>query len=109
MASFPAQLKSRVRNTIGHTKLVPGLYRYLDYPDVATLAMPAALLIINGKKDQLFDLDGVRQCFDKIGSWPALASTTRLMSSTTKCRRKPGSGCESGFRNHEPGGCMRRR
>ena len=66
MASFPAQLKSRVRNTIGLTKLVPGLYRYLDYPDVATLAMPAALLVINGKKDQLFDLDGVRQSFDKI-------------------------------------------
>ena len=68
MASFPAQLKSRVRNTIGLTKLVPGLYRYLDYPDVATLAMPAALLIINGKKDQLFDLDGVQQSFDKIES-----------------------------------------
>jgi dienelactone hydrolase len=68
MASFPAQLKNRVRHTIGLTKLVPGLYRYLDYPDVATLAMPAALLVINGKKDQLFDLDGVRQCFDKIGA-----------------------------------------
>jgi len=68
MASFPAQLKSRVRNTIGHTKLVPGLYRYLDYPDVATLAMPAALLVINGKKDQLFDLNGVQQSFDKIES-----------------------------------------
>ena len=34
MASFPAQLEQHVRNTIGHTKLVPGLYRHLDYPDV---------------------------------------------------------------------------
>jgi dienelactone hydrolase len=68
MASFPAQLKKHVRNSIGHTKLVPGLYRYLDYPDVATLAMPAALLIINGSKDQLFDLQGVQQSFDKIRS-----------------------------------------
>jgi dienelactone hydrolase len=66
MASFSAQLKDHVRNSIGHTKLVPGLYRYLDYPDVATLAMPAALLIINGSKDRLFDLEGVRQSFDKI-------------------------------------------
>jgi len=66
MASFPAQLKDHVRNSIGHTKLVPGLYRYLDYPDVATLGMPAALLIINGGKDQLFDLNGVRQSFEKI-------------------------------------------
>ena len=31
-------------HTIGHTKLVPGLMREMDYPDVAALAMPAALL-----------------------------------------------------------------
>ena len=66
MASFPAQLRRHVRNTIGHTKLVPGLYRYLDYPDVASLAMPAGLLVINGSKDALFDLGGVRACFDKL-------------------------------------------
>src|SRR5262249_7594783 len=63
MASYPAQLRTKVRNTIGHTKLVPGLMRYLDYPDVAALAMPAALLVINGSRDTLFDLDGVRTCF----------------------------------------------
>jgi hypothetical protein len=34
-----------------YTMLVPGLYRQLDYPDVASLAMPSALLVINGKKD----------------------------------------------------------
>jgi dienelactone hydrolase len=66
MASFPAQLKRHVRNTIGHTKVVPGLYRYLDYPDVASLAMPRALLVINGSRDALFDLDGVRRSFDKL-------------------------------------------
>lgn len=66
MASFPAQLKRQVRNSIGHTKVVPGLYRHLDYPDVASLAMPRALLVINGSRDALFDLDGVRRCFDKL-------------------------------------------
>lgn len=66
MASFPPQLKRKIRNTIGHTKLVPGLYRYLDYPDVASLAMPAALLVINGSQDGLFELDGVRACFEKL-------------------------------------------
>ncbi|HTU94085.1 MAG TPA: alpha/beta hydrolase family protein [Gemmataceae bacterium] len=66
MASFPRQLRRRVRNTIGHTKLVPGLYRYLDYPDVASLAMPSALFVINGSKDDLFDLDGVKACFEKL-------------------------------------------
>ena len=50
MTSFPYQLKRHILNTIGHTMLVPGLYRQLDYPDVATLAMPSALLVINGSK-----------------------------------------------------------
>ena len=68
MASFPAQLQNHIRNTIGHTKLVPGLYRYLDYPDVASLALPSALLVINGSKDTLFELDGVKPCFDKLAA-----------------------------------------
>lgn len=68
MASFPRQLKRHVRYTIGHTKLVPGLYRYLDYPDVASLAMPSPLLVINGRKDKLFELEGVQACFEKLRS-----------------------------------------
>jgi dienelactone hydrolase len=68
MASFPAQLHKHVRNTIGFTKLVPGLYRFLDYPDVASLALPAALLVINGSRDALFELDGVKACFDKLAA-----------------------------------------
>ena len=68
MTSFPAQLQRHIRNTIGHTKVVPGLYRYLDYPDVASLAMPAALLVINGKRDGLFEPNGVATAFDKLGS-----------------------------------------
>jgi len=66
MASFPRQLKRHVRSSIGLTKLVPGLYREMDYPDVAALAMPSALLVINGSKDGLFDAQGVRECFDKL-------------------------------------------
>lgn len=66
MASFPAQLRKHVRNTIGHTKLVPGLYQHLDYPDVASLAVPTPLLVINGSKDGLFDLDGVKASFQKL-------------------------------------------
>lgn len=66
MTSFPAQLKRHIVNTIGHSMLVPGLYRTLDYPDVASLALPSALLVINGSKDTLFDPDGVRTAFDKL-------------------------------------------
>jgi dienelactone hydrolase len=66
MTSFPTQLRRKIRNTIGHTKLVPGLYRYLDYPDVATLALPRALLVINGSQDGLFEPEGVRAAFDTL-------------------------------------------
>jgi dienelactone hydrolase len=82
MASFPAQLRRHVRSTIGHTKLVPGLYRYLDYPDVASLAMPAALLVINGKKDNLFDLEGVHSSFEK------LTACYRKAGIPEKCRTR---------------------
>lgn len=73
MTSFPAQLKKHVRNTIGHTKVVPGLHRHLDYPDVASLAMPRPVLFFNGLKDGLFDLDGVKASFAKLNACYAKA------------------------------------
>ncbi len=66
MCSFPRQIQNHIRHTIGHTKLVPGLYQHLDYPDVASLAMPAALLVINGLQDTLFEPQGVTDAFDKL-------------------------------------------
>jgi dienelactone hydrolase len=66
MTSFPRQLAKHVRNTIGFTKLVPGLYRQLDYPDVASLAAPTPLLVINGSKDALFEPEAVRASFEKL-------------------------------------------
>ncbi|MBX9581420.1 MAG: dienelactone hydrolase family protein [Gemmataceae bacterium] len=68
MASFPPQLKKHIRHTIGHTKVVPGLMRHLDYPDVAALAMPRALMVINGSKDSLFEPAGVDASFAKLNA-----------------------------------------
>jgi dienelactone hydrolase len=68
MTSFPPQLERRIRNTIGFTKLVPGLYRHLDYPDVASLAAPTPLLVINGSQDALFEPEGVRASFGKLAA-----------------------------------------
>lgn len=73
MASFPWQLHKQIRNTIGFTKVVPGLYQHLDYPDVASLAMPTPLLVINGSKDGLFHLDGVQASFTKLNACYAKA------------------------------------
>jgi dienelactone hydrolase len=68
MCSFPKQLYRHVRSTIGPTKLIPGLYRELDYPDVASIGMPCAQLCINGRSDGLFDLSGVEAAFKKLSA-----------------------------------------
>ncbi len=73
MTSFPTQLRRHVRHTIGHTKVVPGLYRHLDYPDVAALAMPRPLLVISGAKDTLFDQEGVAAAHAKLNACYAKA------------------------------------
>ncbi|MGH9839226.1 MAG: dienelactone hydrolase family protein [Blastocatellia bacterium] len=67
MTSFAAQIKRHVRSSIGLTFHIPGLYRYLDLPDLAALIAPRAALVINGSQDRLFALDGVKAAFDKIG------------------------------------------
>lgn len=86
MTSFPAQLKKHIRNTIGHTKVVPGLHRHMDYPDVASLAMPRPMLYMSGTKDGLFDLEGVKASFAKLNACYAKAGVpercvTRLYDS----------------------------
>ena len=73
MTSFPGQLKKHIRNTIGHTKVVPGLYRHLDYPDVASLAMPRPMLYMSGSQDGLFDLDSVKASFATLNACYAKA------------------------------------
>ena len=67
MTSFGAQIRQHVTNTIGLSFHINGLYRYLDFPDLAALVAPRALMVINGSKDRLFPLEGVKAAFEKIG------------------------------------------
>ena len=53
---------------------VPGLFNYLDYPDVGSLTMPGAMMVVHGLRDDLFPPDGVKaafrnlaQCYEAIG------------------------------------------
>lgn len=48
----------------GFANCFPGLRRWLDYPHVASIACPAAMLFINGTEDKLFPVPGVRKAFD---------------------------------------------
>ena len=82
MTSFGAQIRQHVINTIGLSFHINGLYRYLDFPDLAALAAPRALMVINGSRDALFALDGVKAAFDKIGRLYAKAGS----SDRVRCR-----------------------
>jgi dienelactone hydrolase len=67
LTSFRNLQARHVVNTTGFTKLLPGLYRKLDMPDVVSLAAPRALLNINGSQDGLFPVEqGVKPAYQTL-------------------------------------------
>jgi dienelactone hydrolase len=68
MTSFASNIRRHVINTVGLTFHIPGLYRYLDLPDLAALIAPRSLLVMNGSKDTLFPPAGVDKAFQKIAA-----------------------------------------
>jgi dienelactone hydrolase len=66
MCALLPLLKDHIVNTVGHTKLVPGLTRWMDLPDVAAMAIPARLLVINGRQDGLFTVAGMEEAHHKL-------------------------------------------
>ena len=66
MCAYLPLLKDHLIHSVGHTKLVPGLTRWLDLPDVASMAIPAHLLVINGRKDGLFTIEGMEEAHQKL-------------------------------------------
>ena len=47
----------------GFANCLPGLRHWLDYPHIASMACPKAMLFINGLQDKLFHETGVRDAF----------------------------------------------
>ncbi|HVE52385.1 MAG TPA: alpha/beta hydrolase family protein [Ramlibacter sp.] len=82
MTSFAAQIKGHVINTVGLSFHINGLYRYLDLPDMSALIAPRALLAINGSRDRLFALQGVKSAFDKIAKCYAKAGASERQRCT---------------------------
>jgi dienelactone hydrolase len=44
----------------------PGLFNFLDYPDVASIACPKPLLFFNGLRDGLFPVPSVKEAYQKM-------------------------------------------
>lgn len=67
MCSYGAMLRGKL-TSIGFMKVIPGLYEFMDLPDVVSMTCPGALLAIHGTRDGLFTNEGVQQAFDKIAA-----------------------------------------
>ena len=65
MSTAAEMLESKL-TSIGFWKTVPGLYRYMDLPDVVSMTAPGALMVLHGTKDKLFTNAGVQAAYDKI-------------------------------------------
>ncbi|MGP4049486.1 dienelactone hydrolase family protein [Streptomyces sp. 2A115] len=68
-----------LRGQSAYYMLHPGLARYLDIPDVASIAAPKPMLFFNGGLDTLFTADGVRVAYDKLRAvWRSRHAGERL-------------------------------
>lgn len=50
----------------GYANNLGGLRNYLDYPHIASIACPNAMMLVNGDTDKLFKPHAVRECYDII-------------------------------------------
>ncbi|MCX4761077.1 dienelactone hydrolase family protein [Streptomyces sp. NBC_01275] len=68
-----------LRGQSSYYMLHPGLPRYLDFPDVASIAAPRPMLFFNGGLDPLFPADGVRTAHDRLRTvWRSRHAEERL-------------------------------
>lgn len=67
MSAYGKMLK---RHMVCHTWMlfIPGLYQYLDLPDIVSMLAPNPLLVIHGSRDELFPPEGVEEAFEKISA-----------------------------------------
>ena len=71
---------SRTENG-GFANCFPGLRRWLDYPHVASIACPKAMLFINGSQDKLFPVPGVEKAFQTIHDvWRSQGADDKLQT-----------------------------
>jgi dienelactone hydrolase len=68
-----------LRGQSSYYMLHPGLSRFLDFPDVASIAAPRPMLFFDGGLDPLFPADGVRVAHDKLRAvWRSRHAEERL-------------------------------
>jgi dienelactone hydrolase len=72
---------NQTRGQSAFTMTHPGLFNYLDYADVASLACPKPMLFYNGEQDPLFPVPGVKEAYAKLHQvWSSQHADDRLVT-----------------------------
>jgi len=82
MCSYDSMLQSHL-TSIGFMKVIPGMYRYMDLPDIASMNVPGGLMAIGGERDALFPLEGIHDAYDRIGKVYAKAGVPERFQGIT--------------------------
>lgn len=65
-----------------YSMIIPGIRNQMDYPHVASIACPKPMLFINGLRDKLFPVEGVKNAFSTMNNvWKSQSAENLL---TTK-------------------------
>ncbi len=67
MSTTRSMLRAHV-DTHSWVHYLPGLHRFLDWPDLATLVAPRSLFVQQCRQDRLFPLEGMQQSLDQIAA-----------------------------------------
>jgi len=81
MGSTFAQLSNHYgrKENGGFANCIPALRQYMDYPHIASLACPKAMLFVSGTKDKLFPMAGVEAAFNVMHQvWDSQQAGKRL-------------------------------
>jgi len=72
---------NQTRGQSSFTMIHPGLFNYLDYPDVASIACPKPMLFYNGEQDALFPVPSVKNAYAKMRKiWESQDAGDRLVT-----------------------------
>jgi dienelactone hydrolase len=70
---------NQLKGQSAYSMLHPGMGRFFDYPDAASIAAPKPMLFFAGEKDPLFPAPSVQAAFDTMkGVWQASGSPKNL-------------------------------
>ncbi len=80
LEGFMVPDQNQTRGQSSFSMIHPGMFRELDYPDVASIACPKPMLFFAGLQDTLFGIASVERCFDTMHKvWTSQHADDRLV------------------------------